>query len=117
MDRRRAGLCRLKLELRPCGHGEGFDVDAVCTCGLSWSWIGWSEDAVRAAEEGTLQWSGHRDAVSTLRRRGPATEPARVAVCPERWSWDGRPIRCERPGGHGGDHRALSASPSGPVTW
>lgn len=28
-----------------------------------------------------------------------------------------RPLRCERPAGHAGDHRWGSAAPEGPVTW
>lgn len=69
MERRRAGLCRLTLKINPCGHGEGFDVDAECSCGTGWAWIGWADEPGRAAEEGTLQWSGHASAIRALRGR------------------------------------------------
>lgn len=72
MERRRAGRCRLTLEIHPCGSGEGFDVDAACGCGLGWAWIGWDPSPARAADEGATQWAGHASAVTILRRRGPA---------------------------------------------
>lgn len=68
-DRRRRAH-RLTLDVRPCGQGEGFDVDAECACG--WAWLGWSHGAVTGTSDGAERWETHLE-VSRVPNPVPVT--------------------------------------------
>lgn len=57
---------RLTVEVRPCGQGEGFDVDASCNCPARWDWIGWQEAPAGALDVAGRRWEQHLRAVYAL---------------------------------------------------
>lgn len=67
MTKLQSGHHKVAIKIEPSADGDGFDVDASCTCtfpdgriALSWVWDGWAETPARAANYAAAEWDTHR---------------------------------------------------------